>query len=93
MVQFDLLMGFGFFSFLVVYSPSPGTQRDTIHHRRAPDRPHILLFGYIFLRAIIMISMAFITAQNTLTDFEHIFDFLTPFSRPGGQIPQSGITS
>ena len=25
--------------------------------------------------------------------FEHIFDFLTPFSRPGGQIPQSGITS
>ena len=25
--------------------------------------------------------------------FEHIFDFLTPFSRPGGQIPQSRITS
>ena len=23
--------------------------------------------------------------------FEHIFDSLTPFSRPGGQIPQSGI--
>ena len=25
--------------------------------------------------------------------FEHIFDFLTPFSRPGGQILLSGITS
>ena len=25
--------------------------------------------------------------------FEHIFDFLTPFLRPGGQIPLSGITS
>ena len=25
--------------------------------------------------------------------FEHVFDFLTPFLRPGGQIPLSGITS
>ena len=25
--------------------------------------------------------------------FEHIFDFLTPFSRPGGQILLSGITT
>ena len=30
-----------FFSFLEVYSPSTGTQKEAIPHPRAPDRPHI----------------------------------------------------
>ena len=30
-----------FFSFLEVYSPPPGTYKETIPHPRAPDRPHI----------------------------------------------------
>ena len=54
MVQFDLLMGLQFLSFLVVYSPPPDTQRETIPHRRAPDPPHIRFFGYIFLKAIVI---------------------------------------
>ena len=29
-----------FFSSLEVYSPPPGTQKETIPHPRAPDRPH-----------------------------------------------------
>ena len=33
-----------FFSFLEVYSPSPGTQKEAIPHPRAPDRPHIIMF-------------------------------------------------
>ena len=41
-----------FFSFLVVYSPPPGMQKETIPHPRAPDRHHISFWGYIFLRAI-----------------------------------------
>ena len=44
--------GFAVFSFLVVYSPPPGMQKETIPHPQAPDRHHISFWGYIFLRAI-----------------------------------------
>ena len=37
--------------FLVVYSPPPGMQKETIPHPRAPDQPYICVLGYIFSRA------------------------------------------
>jgi len=33
------------FSFLEVYSPLPGMQKETIPHPRASDRPHILFWA------------------------------------------------
>ena len=39
---------FHFFSFLEVYSPSPGTQKEAIPHPRAPDRPHICFLLHLF---------------------------------------------
>lgn len=47
-----------FFSFLVVCSPPQGTQKETISHPWAPDRPHIRIFGYIFLRSIIILLIS-----------------------------------
>ena len=34
-----------FFLFLVVYSPPPGMQKETIPHPRAPDQPYICVLG------------------------------------------------
>ena len=34
-----------FFLFLVVYSPPPGTQKETIPHPRAPDQPYTCVLG------------------------------------------------
>ena len=31
--------------FLVVYSPPPGMQKETIPHPRAPDQPYICVLG------------------------------------------------
>ena len=79
-----------FFSFLVVCSPPEGTQKETIPHPRAPDRPHIRSFGYIFWRAIFI----FVYQLPTLThcawvsrlwtkdvDLTHQGQFLTPDSQ------------
>ena len=38
-----------FFSFLEVYSPPPGTQKETIPHPRALHRPYIRFFATSFL--------------------------------------------
>ena len=59
LVQFDLLPSHrrhtpgicSFLSFLVVYSPPLGMQKETIPHPRAPDQPYICVLGYIFSRA------------------------------------------
>ena len=48
------------FSFLVVYSPSPGMQKETIPHPRAPHRPHIRIFWVHLLeinKNILLISV------------------------------------
>ena len=37
-----------FFSLLGVYSPPPDTQKETIPHPRAPDRPHIRFLLHLF---------------------------------------------
>ena len=37
-----------FFSLLEVYSPPPDTQKETIPHPRAPDRPHIRFLLHLF---------------------------------------------
>ena len=37
-----------FFSFLEVYSPSTGTQKEAIPHPRAPDRPHTCFLQHLF---------------------------------------------
>ena len=37
-----------FFSFLEVYSPSPGSQKEKILHPRARDRPHIRFLIHLF---------------------------------------------
>ena len=34
-----------FFLFLVVYSPPPGMQKETIPHPRAPDQPYTCVLG------------------------------------------------
>ena len=53
LVQFDLLPSHrrhtpgicSFLSFLVVYSPPLGMQKETIPHPRAPDQPYICVLG------------------------------------------------
>ena len=39
---------YNFFSFLEVYSPSPGSQKEKILHPRARDRPHIRFLIHLF---------------------------------------------
>ena len=70
MVQFDLLSfphsahpwGFAIFSFMVVYAPTPGKQKETIPHPRALDRPHI----HVFLVHLFESTIDFRTKANDM---------------------------
>ena len=82
MVQSDLLPSppsyttgeLKIFSFLVICSPPLGTQKETIAHPGAPDRPHIRIFWVdLFEINYNIIDFRTTAKRDVLTTFINVF--------------------